>query len=244
MPYRTNIHELLDTIDRMYGTTEPAYEDLNIREVIVDSILMQAGGEDRLDDEQQHRVALLRMRYTDVILVFDYDPQDNRFEPRRLERFMAVFNDSTDPGALYLNYPSVESFCDFENPFDLSYLSSDISMSELRGYKRRTGARRLRNIDEITGPLVSAIVALNASKIQHLCEDIPAGETLVGSGDPSLAATTRDLDLTAFLALENRHLAAESRVFVCNTCLFFVCQWPRAVDGAWRKALRLAGSFR
>lgn len=225
----------------MYGTDASTYEDLNIREVIVDSILTQAGGEDRLDAGQQERVALLRMRYTDVILVFDYDPQDNRFEPRRLERFTAVFNDSTDPGALYLNYPSVESFCDFESPFDLSYLSSDIGVSELRDYKRRVGTRRLRDIDEITGPLVSAVVALNASKIQHLCEGVPPEETLVGSGDSSLAAITRDLDLAAFLGLENRRLADEGRVFVCNTCLFFVCQWPRAVDGAWRKAMRLSG---
>lgn len=225
----------------MYGTDASTYEDLNIREVIVDSILTQAGGEDRLDAGQQERVALLRMRYTDVILVFDYDPQDNRFEPRRLERFTAVFNDSTDPGALYLNYPSVESFCDFESPFDLSYLSSDIGVSELRDYKRRVGTRRLRDIDEITGPLVSVVVALNASKIQHLCEGVLPEETLVGSGDFSLAEITRDLDLAAFLGLENRHLADEGRVFVCNTCLFFVCQWPRAVDGAWRKAMRLSG---
>ena len=46
----------------MYGTDASTYEDLNIREVIVDSILMQAGGEDRLDAGQQERVALLRMR--------------------------------------------------------------------------------------------------------------------------------------------------------------------------------------
>lgn len=228
----------MEYVEEAYGSDIEAFEDLDIQQVIIDAITSSAGADKTLDERRLQDIALLEDTYTDVMLVFDYDPQDDRFDAGRLGDFMTVFCDSTDRGALYLNYPFVESFCDFSGPRDLSYLTKLVSVSKLDVYKAGLGGRTYRDVSHITGPAAS-IIAINASKIQHLVDDVPAEKTISGSSSRNLAETVIELSLVDFLDLENQLLTQEGSVYVCNTCLFFICQWPRAVNGAWRKALRL-----
>lgn len=48
--------------------------------------------------------------YTDILLVFDFDPQDTAFSFRKVERMVRFFRESSDMGKLYLSYPMAEAF--------------------------------------------------------------------------------------------------------------------------------------
>ena len=64
VPLGTDVHALLDFIDGEYGG---AYEDIDLRGVVADYL----GG--RADGTPEHEEAL-GGEYTDVLLVFDFDP--------------------------------------------------------------------------------------------------------------------------------------------------------------------------
>lgn len=83
-PYGTNIYELYE---RMFA--DGAQDDLTLLGVLKE----RAPAEDRW---------LFDQNYSDVLLVFDYEPQDNRFSPERLAEMQRYFNESTDNGKLYV----------------------------------------------------------------------------------------------------------------------------------------------
>ena len=97
-PYRTVVHDLIEKIESDY---DGDYENIEICKVLADMCPN--------DPEALH--TLLDTTFTDVILLFDFDPQDDRFNPEAFRKMMRTFNDSgdTDRGLLLINYPSVES---------------------------------------------------------------------------------------------------------------------------------------
>ncbi len=52
----------------------------------------------------------LRENFTDIFLIFDFDPQAPAYDPQKLLALMKHFRDSTDHGRLYINYPMLEAF--------------------------------------------------------------------------------------------------------------------------------------
>lgn len=223
VPYRTNIHDLLDRLDRDY---DGAYADIDIR-----LVLAAAHPEDR---------GLLLREYSDILLVFDYEPQDNRFNPERLADFARTFCESSGPGKLYLNYPMVESYKHFERFGDTDYLDSMVSVSEIQGYKKMVG-------DDVTaihapedlahGLVLPWVIAMNCSKVDHLAKGMPASDTCMETGSP-LATNCQELDLLGFMDIQNATKAQRGDVYVCNTSLFFVADWAAALNGMWRAAWR------
>lgn len=93
VPYRTNIHQLYR---QMFEDPDPASLDL-----------LQVLKERERDPEKR---ALLSERYTDIFLVFDFEPQDTSYSSDHLAQMLEFFCESTDAGKLYLNYPMVEAF--------------------------------------------------------------------------------------------------------------------------------------
>lgn len=92
-------------------------------------------------------------RYSDILLIFDLDPQDPQFSGDKISEMAEYFTESSDMGKLYINYPMVEAFYHMksipDNDFDI-YTSS---MEELksRQYKRRVN---LENRDRDYGKFI------------------------------------------------------------------------------------------
>ena len=93
--YKANIYDLYDKLYSEYGDT--------IDEVDIQEFLKEI----HPDPESQ---AILNGNYTDILLIFDFDPQDNRYSSDKLVRLLDIFSESTQMGRLYINYPMVESF--------------------------------------------------------------------------------------------------------------------------------------
>lgn len=163
VPLGTDIHALLDFIDNQY---ESAYEDIDLREVVADYL------GDRADDASELGAILCR-EYTDVLLVFDFDPQDNRFDADRIRRLQSVYCDSTDLGQLYINYPMVEAYRDFDDVLDQGYLDAMVPVDVVfhgSGYKDLTARRRnvFRDVTRAGQFDFARNIALQASKAQYL----------------------------------------------------------------------------
>lgn len=231
VPLGTDIHALLDFIDNQYGG---AYEDIDLREVVADYL------GDR-DDGASELGAILCGEYTDVLLVFDFDPQDNRFDAGRLRRLQSVYCDSTDLGQLYINYPMVEAYRDFDDVLDQGYLDAMVPVDVVfhgSGYKDLTARRRnvFRDVTRAGQFDFARNIALQASKAQYLTQGKYPDDCIAWNGDIELAKTVAGLDLEALLERAIEDLE-QGRLWACCTCLFFAANWPTALNGVWKKAL-------
>ncbi len=129
--YDTNIYALYDD---MFCDGNPEMIDIlqNLKEREKDS----------------NRKELFNDRYSDVLLIFDLDPQDDRFSADKILKMAAFFTESSDMGKLYLNYPMVEAFYHMKTIPDYDYNTYFATKEELSGgnYKTRVN-RENRNHD-------------------------------------------------------------------------------------------------
>ena len=159
-PYRSNVYDLYR---RMFEGCEDA-EDLSLRLTL----------KERETDPEMRR--LLDKDYSDTILVFDFDPQDHLFSAQKLSDMVAYFNESTEHGKLYVNYPMVESYRDLTAlPYDETYMSRIVDAETLKSglYKGDVDARSaVPQLEECNGPIFDRILIHNIEKASWLvgCE--------------------------------------------------------------------------
>lgn len=105
--YQANLYDLYRTMFEGDEEVDDLYLPLVLRE--------------REQDPKKRE--LLDRDYTDIILIFDFDPQDHLFSLRKLEEMVSHFDESTENGKLYVNYPMVEAYRDLVGlPYDETYL--------------------------------------------------------------------------------------------------------------------------
>lgn len=202
-PYQTNIHELYE---RMFSGGDPhSYSLLGM-------LKERARFQDRHIFDQE---------YSDVLLVFDYDPQDNRFTASGLRELQEYFCESTDEGQLYINYPMVEACKHFYEMPDYGFLGRSVSVADLPNYKTRVANESAfqsftRDLDK---DAVNQIVALVAAKA---CMLVGVGE------DPRETAECYSrLNHTDILDEQNRRLMECGEISVLGTCILFVADYSR-----------------
>lgn len=120
--YNTNIYVLYQ---EMFADGDPASIDL-----------LQLFKERENDPVKKE---IFEARYSDIILIFDLDPQDPLFSKDKIIKMMKFFTESSDMGKLYLNYPMVEAFYHMKSIPDKNYNDYIVSLDELFNgtYKQR-----------------------------------------------------------------------------------------------------------
>lgn len=130
--YRTVIHDLINKIVNDYAGD---YENLEICQVLLDMLTE--------DEAANQRELLLYTRFTDVILMFDFDPHDNRLSLPELRKMQIACSDSTNTGTglLLINYPAVEAVKEAAGlPYE-KFADSFVEASETSSYKAIADAR-------------------------------------------------------------------------------------------------------
>ena len=152
--------------------------------------------------------------YSDILLIFDLDPQDPQFSPAKIAEMAAYFVESSDMGKLYLNYPMVEAFYHMRAIPDKDYESYTASLQELRGkaYKARV-QRENRDHDyrifAVNRDECSIVIRQNIEKACHLVGYEPSSNDSIPEG-----RTILDAELTL--------LSETERVSVLCTCAFYI----------------------
>lgn len=90
-----NIHMLIAKMKDKRGNLD---KNLDIK------LVLQEG---ECDEE---KIKILKDDYTDIIIVFDLDPQNNITEYENIRLLLDYFNDSTEHGKLFINYPMMQAY--------------------------------------------------------------------------------------------------------------------------------------
>lgn len=199
--YKTNIYALYNKLEM---NDKDEFDSLDIKEVLIS---MES------DDSLKQK---LREKYTDIILVFDYDPQDPRFSYQKVEKLKKFFNDSTDNGKLYINYPMVEAFKHCKCKIDLDYENLMVEYKDLHEKKYKSIVNDCTyetDYEKYSRDMCLSILKQNLQKVVKILE----GEYIL----PDSAEKYNELDFEEVLCKQNKLLNEERRFYVLCTCIFF-----------------------
>lgn len=199
--YETNIYAL-------YGQLISEYSDG------FSDLLMHL----RSREPDEERKKIFDKRYSEILLVFDFDPQDRYYESTKLQNMMAYFNEATNRlrGRLYINYPMVESFCHIGswNESRETFNARFVEKAELENkqYKSRVNTESCcTDIRKFNKEEFNAVIDLNLAKVSHLL------------GNPSSSAFECDANiLRRILEVECNAWEEKSIVYVLNTCVLYI----------------------
>lgn len=123
--YCTNIYALYDALKKEY--TENENEEIPFDSIDLPLFLGSKIGENYQD-----------LKFTEIILIFDFDPHDHRYTETKIKLLIENFNDAQGIGQLYLNYPMLESFKDLDSWDDSNFLTKRITFCKktLTQYKQ------------------------------------------------------------------------------------------------------------
>lgn len=157
--YGTNIYLLYQEILNEYG------EDWEDQEVDLPFLISR---------KQGHVHKSSYMDFTTILLVFDYERQDPNFSEEVIIKLQHYFQDSTDVGQLYINYPMLESYLHFYCFPDPDYKTRRISASIRRGkeYKscvRNSIVERSMAFPSILEKKLSAVLGIEDATIRDRC---------------------------------------------------------------------------
>lgn len=201
--YSTNIYTLYQ---EMFTGKDPASIDL-----------LQMLKEREKDPEKKK---ILDSRYSDIILIFDFDPQDPLFSKDKILEMMLFFNESSDMGKLYLNYPMVEAFYHMKSIPDLKFNDYIVSMDELiKGtYKQRVN-RENRNHDyskfAVTREECNMVIRQNIDKTWYIC----------GAEKTSKDSQYTLAEQVEILKNQLIKMEVEKHIFVLCTCVFYIVDY-------------------
>ena len=202
--YKTNIHVLFQALEGYF--TEGENNDIDFLSML------------RERETNSAERDILSKAYSDIILIFDLDPQDLKYDAKKIEKMQEFFSESTENGKLYINYPMVESIRHFKHEFpDNDYKDLKVLKSELRNYKRTVSSQSiLPNIGNFDRDIVKEIIEHNLKKVRYLLEGNYILDKYVYTIDESLR----------IISLQDSCLkGSNGYCYVLNTCLFYLLDY-------------------
>ena len=202
--YKTNIYDLYE---RMFLGNE---NDLNALDLL--GVLKEK------DSNNQ----LLREDFSDILLIFDYDPQDNRFNVARIKLMLKYFNESTDNGKLFINYPMFESFKHLKSSPDPEYKNRcvDISVVLTGKYKELVGIEtRYHDLRTYDKNHFNFVIIHNINKANYIINKMFESEY------EDLKNVYFNLIPENILREQNEFLLNMNKIHVLNSALFFICDY-------------------
>lgn len=200
--YKTNIYDLYSYL-----------EDYLINGKEIDGDILQILVEREQDKNQR---LVLQQSYSDILLVFDFEPQDHRYDFTKLQTLLAIFNESTENGKLYINYPMVESFKHFKSMNDEEYRERKVLLSDITRYKCIAADEScIRNVGDLNKDKFVMIINENLKKLMYI----------VGAGYELPKIDELDTHLYSAAKVQNANINNEGYCYVLNTGLFFLPQY-------------------
>lgn len=201
--YNANIYSLYN---QMFRDMDPYTADL-----------MQVLKEHEKDKDRKR---LFDRKYSDVLLIFDLDPQDKQYSASKIQTMMKYFDESSDHGKLYINYPMVESFYHMKSIPDKNYDSYTVSIDELRDKRYKDRVRMESRGHDYSKFAVDKnecdiIIRQNYNKACMICGNDPTANDVLESFEQGDQLLTKQTDM----------LDREGRLFVLCTCVFYILDY-------------------
>lgn len=117
---------------------------------------------------------LRRDQIGQIYLFFDMEPHDEKFDSQKLLDMLALFNNETEQGKLFISYPMVEAIRDIDDHKE--YLTRTVKREDCAGkhYKSLSAERGnpiYADAKKIDKPTWQALISANLQKANYLISD-------------------------------------------------------------------------
>lgn len=205
--FKTNIYKLYQRMTNFFGDDWYEQEDLNFIEFL-----------QSLDSDLKGK------KVTDIYLVFDYERQDEGFTEERINQLLHFFNNSTENGKLYINYPMIESYRHFNKKIlpDDEFKERKCYCQEIKGYKEIvSNESKFKDIKKFDRNILNSIVKHNIKKTNYILNN--KYELL----DEELIPKYLTFDFERVLEIQNDSCRnfEEGYIYVLCTFIFFIIDY-------------------
>ena len=176
---------------------------------------------------------ILNQKFAYTYLIFDCDPHHTKKKDERsireivldnfkkLKELASYFIDETDPtiGKLYINYPMMESYRDYDNFFDDSYKDTTVNINDIKKYKPFVNEKRLSGYDiaKYTSLDFKSLILQNLYKLSKISTN--------NWNKPSYNEYLKIAEPLNILNHEENFVKSNELIFVLNTALFVVIDY-------------------
>lgn len=110
--------------------------------------------------------------FSSIYLIFDYEPNYQKYSDQTVRDLINTFNNETENGKLYINYPMFESFYHIKSIPDNEYKNRTISLnlSHSDVYKAIVNRETIFKKNKISKRIIKYIIKINYEKAVALCE--------------------------------------------------------------------------
>lgn len=201
VPYKTNLHNLADLL----VVNEEIDPLLDIRQVLK---------EREKDQELKNK---LSQEFSDIILVFDFEPQQDIPRFNLIRKLLLFFNNSTDNGKLYINYPMMQSYRHFSSLPSLDFKNTKIEKKDAYRYKKLVGeTSKFQNVEHHSYSLFVSIAYHHLLKLNYVLNgkfELP---------DKDFVRNWNQVDL---FDIQYKLLQENGYIFVINTFALFIIEY-------------------
>lgn len=197
IPYQTSIYEL--------------YQDM-ISEPDLDLLLVL---KEKQTDKTKRET--LSKEYISIYLIFDFDPQYQKFSEEKLIHMLEYFNDSTQNGQLLINYPMVESMRHLKTMPDYDFFDRTISNCDCTSqtYKQLVHQEsQYTQMNKYTKEIIMDMMLHHLAKVNYLITHIKGVFEYKGSVE-----LFHQLLVIARIQIQN---LTDGFISVLNTSMFFI----------------------
>lgn len=203
--YNTNVHVLAQCLYE-------DYPDFDTTEIEIKSVLA-------VKEKDLLRKKILLDTYTDVYLIFDFDPQHNDPHFDLVKRMLKYFNDPTDHGKLYINYPMMQSYKHFSKLPDPSFVERSFNFTNVNvsSYKELVGKESgYTDLKKYDYKIFYSLAVHHLKKLNYILKQrftVPAENEY------------ENIDFVDVYAYEEDLFTKSRLVAVLNTCIFVLCDF-------------------
>jgi len=201
--FDTNIHQLAPKLI-VDGKVD---EDLDLKLVL------------RSEESNPDRLNILSQKYSDIYMIFDFDPQQRNADLRNIEILLSYFTDSTEMGKLFINYPMMQSYKHLTALPDLSFVGKTADHSEVLHYKELVDAQSLAELKQVKKYTFETFVSIATHHLRQ-CLYILNGST----ADPSVQEYL-DIDFSVLFEKQLNMWIHNDSCYVLNTSLFILIDY-------------------
>ena len=200
--YNTTIHTLVSSLFDKSGHID---EDLDIKLTL------------RENEKDEEKRKILSQKYTEIFLIFDFEPQHNKLKFKEVKQLLNIFNDSTDKGKLYINYPMMQSYKHINKMPDKKFKDKKVALKDIYNYKdivaKQTYYQDIRKYNYL---ILISIMLHHLMKINYILNgkyEIPDKDTFY------------NFNFSKLYNLQLKLLKNEKMVYVVNTCILNIIEY-------------------
>ena len=150
--------------------------------------------------------------FDEVYLIFDYDFHAPQYSFEKILEMAEFFDNETENGKLYINYPMMESFKHFKSIPDEDFNNYKISKEECLKYKKIVGdVSCIKHFNDITLPILGIMIKQVLDKYGVISKKkLNNYETYLN-----------EFSQSNLLHLQNKSLSKDGKIFVLNTSILW-----------------------